>query len=92
MADPGMLSLFGYDVGLFSDGLDGLGDCFPQQPAPGQSNPLAQQTNPSLNHEHQGNRGYHQGMIHSAGTGPGQPKLGQMYTHSPYTGHTVWCP
>uniref|UniRef100_A0A3B4YM59 Chromodomain helicase DNA binding protein 7 n=1 Tax=Seriola lalandi dorsalis TaxID=1841481 RepID=A0A3B4YM59_SERLL len=73
MADPGMLSLFGDDAGLFSDGLDGLGGCFPQQPAPGQSNPLAQQTNPSLNHEHQGNRG--------------QPKLGQMYDHGPYTGY-----
>uniref|UniRef100_A0A8D2ZG83 Chromodomain helicase DNA binding protein 7 n=1 Tax=Scophthalmus maximus TaxID=52904 RepID=A0A8D2ZG83_SCOMX len=87
MADPGMLSLFGDDAGLFSDGLDGLGGCFPQQPAPGQSNPLAQQTNPSLNHDHQGNRGYHQGMIHGAGSGPGQPKLGQMYDHSPYTGY-----
>lgn len=82
-----MLSLFGDDAGLFSDGLDGLGDCFPQQPASGQANPLAQQTNPSLNHEHQGNRGYHQGMIHGAGPGPGQPKLGQMYDHSPYTGY-----
>ncbi|XP_035026244.2 chromodomain-helicase-DNA-binding protein 7 [Hippoglossus stenolepis] len=87
MADPGMLSLFGDDAGLFSDGLDGLGGCFPQQPAPGQSNPLAQQTNPSLNHEHQGNRGYHQGMIHAAGSGPGQPKLGQIYDHGPYTGY-----
>lgn len=87
MADPGMLSLFGEDAGLFSDGLDGLGDCFPQQPPPAQSNPLAQQTNASLNHDHQGNRGYHQGMIHGAGTGPGQPKLGQMYEHGPYAGY-----
>lgn len=87
MADPGMLSLFGDDAGLFSDGLDGLGDCFPQQTTPAQSNPLGQQTNPSLNHEHQGNRGYHQGMIHSAGPGPGQPKLGQMYDHGTYTGY-----
>uniref|UniRef100_A0A3Q3XRT5 BRK domain-containing protein n=1 Tax=Mola mola TaxID=94237 RepID=A0A3Q3XRT5_MOLML len=73
MADQGMLSLFGEDAGLFSDGLDVLGD-FPQQPTPAQSNPLGQQTNTSLNHEHQGNRGYHQGMIHSAG--PGQPNQG----------------
>lgn len=87
MADPGMLSLFGDDAGLFSDGLDGLEDCFPQQPTPAQSNPLAQQTNPSLNHEHQGNRGFHQGMIHSTGPGPGQPKLGQMYDHNPFTGY-----
>ncbi|CAJ1071406.1 chromodomain-helicase-DNA-binding protein 7 [Xyrichtys novacula] len=87
MADPGMLSLFGEDAGLFSDSLDGLGDCFPQQPTPAQSNPLAQQTNASLNHDHQGNRGYHQGLMHGAGTGPGQPKLGQMYDHSPYTGY-----
>uniref|UniRef100_A0A7N8XU94 Chromodomain helicase DNA binding protein 7 n=1 Tax=Mastacembelus armatus TaxID=205130 RepID=A0A7N8XU94_9TELE len=87
MADPGMLSLFGDDAGLFSDGLDGLGDCFSQQPAPGQSNPLAQQTNPSLNHEHQGNRGYHQGMIHSAGPAPGQSKMGQMYDHGPFTSY-----
>lgn len=84
MADQGMLSLFGEDAGLFSDGLDVLGD-FPQQPTPAQSNPLGQQTNPSLNHEHQGNRGYHQGMIHSAG--PGQPKLGQLYDHGTYTGY-----
>lgn len=82
-----MLSLFGDDAGLFSDGLDSLGECFPQQQAPGQANPLAQQTNPSLNHDHQGNRGYHQGMIHGAGAGPGQPKLGQMYEHSPYTSY-----
>lgn len=82
-----MLSLFGDDAGLFSDGLDGLGDCFPQQPAPGQSNPLVQQTNPSLGHEHQGNRGYHQGLLHGTGTGPGQPKMGQLYDHSPYTGY-----
>uniref|UniRef100_A0A667YPA3 Chromodomain helicase DNA binding protein 7 n=1 Tax=Myripristis murdjan TaxID=586833 RepID=A0A667YPA3_9TELE len=81
MADPGMLSLFGDDAGLFSDGLDGLGDCFPQQPTPGQPNPLAQQTNPSLGHEHQAAGGYHQGMLHSAGPGPGQPKLGQLYDH-----------
>ncbi|KAM8851002.1 LOW QUALITY PROTEIN: chromodomain-helicase-DNA-binding protein 7 [Spinachia spinachia] len=87
MADPGMLSLFGDDAGLFSDGLDGLGDCFPPQPASTQSNPLTQQSNPSLNHELQGNRGYHQGMIHGAGGGPGQPKLGQMYDHGPYTGY-----
>lgn len=83
MADPGMLSLFGDDAGLFSDGLDGLGDCFPQQPVPGQSNPLGQQTNPSLNHEHQGTRGYHQGMM----PGAGQPKMGQMYDHTPYSGY-----
>uniref|UniRef100_G3PPY4 Chromodomain helicase DNA binding protein 7 n=1 Tax=Gasterosteus aculeatus aculeatus TaxID=481459 RepID=G3PPY4_GASAC len=87
MADPGMLSLFGDDAGLFSDGLDGLGDCFPPQPASAQSNPLTQQSNPSLSHELQGNRGYHQGMIHGAGAGPGQPKLGQMYDHGPYTGY-----
>lgn len=87
MADPGMLSLFGDDAGLFSDGLDGLGDCFPQQPAPGQANPLTQQTNSSLNHEHQGNRSYHQGMLHGTGPGPGQSKLGQMYEHGPYSGY-----
>ncbi|XP_054656461.1 chromodomain-helicase-DNA-binding protein 7 isoform X2 [Dunckerocampus dactyliophorus] len=85
MADPGMLSLFGDDAGLFSDGLDGLGDCFPQQPAPGQSNALAQPTNPPLNHEHQGNRGYHQSML--LGSGSTQPKLGQMYEHSTYAGY-----
>lgn len=87
MADPGMMSLFGDDAGLFSDGLDGLGDCFPQQPTPAQSNPLGHQNNPSLNHEHQGNRGYHQGMIHGAGPGPGQPKLGQIYEHGTYAGY-----
>jgi len=82
-----MLSLFGDDAGLFSDELDGLGDCFPQQPASAQSNPLAQETNPSLNHEQQGTRSYHQGMIHSTVPGPGQPKLGQIYDHGPYTGY-----
>lgn len=87
MADPGMLSLFGEDAGLFSDGLDGLGDCFSQQPASGQSNPLTQQTNPSLNHELQGNRSYHQGMLHATGPGSAQPKLGQMYDHSSYAGY-----
>ncbi|XP_061695870.1 chromodomain-helicase-DNA-binding protein 7 isoform X2 [Syngnathoides biaculeatus] len=85
MADPGMMSLFGDDSGLFSDGLDGLGDCFPQQPTPGQSTTLPRQTNPPLNHEHQGNRGYHQGML--LGTGPAQPKLGQIYDHTTYTGY-----
>lgn len=87
MADPGMLSLFGDDTGLFSDGLDGLGDCFPQQTSPAQSNTLGQQTNPSLNHEHQGSHGYHQGIMHNAGPGTGQPKLGQIYDHGPYTGY-----
>ncbi|KAM4623653.1 chromodomain-helicase-DNA-binding protein 7, partial [Polymixia lowei] len=87
MADPGMLSLFGDDAGLFSDGLDGLGDCFPQQPTPGQPNPLAQQSNPSLGHEHQGAGAYHQGLLHGAGPSPGQPKLGQLYDHGPYTGY-----
>lgn len=82
-----MLSLFGDDPGLFSDGLDGLGDCFPQQSVPGQSAPLAQQTNSALNHEHQGSRGYHQGMMHGSGPTPAQPKLGQMYDHGPYTGY-----
>lgn len=77
MADPGMLSLFGDDSGLFSDGLDGLGDCFPQQASP------AQPSNPSLNHEHQGGHGYHQGLM----PGAGQPKLGQMYDHGPYAGY-----
>lgn len=87
MADPGMLSLFGDDTGLFSDGLDGLGDCFPQQASPAQPNALGQQANPSLTHEHQGNHGYHQGLMHSAGPGAGQPKLGQMYDHGPYAGY-----
>uniref|UniRef100_A0A3P9PJW2 Uncharacterized protein n=2 Tax=Poecilia reticulata TaxID=8081 RepID=A0A3P9PJW2_POERE len=59
MADPGMLSLFGDDAGLFSDELDSLGDCFPPQSAAGPANPLAPPTNPSLNHEHQGTRAYH---------------------------------
>lgn len=75
-----MLSLFGDDAGLFSDGLDGLGDCFPQQAASGQSNPIAQ-SNPAMN---QGNRPYHQGML---GPGPGQPKMGQMYDHGSYGGY-----
>lgn len=88
MADPGMLSLFGDDAGLFADGLDGLGDCgFPPQPTQGQANPLAPQTNPSMGHEHQGAGGYHQGLLHGAGPGPGQPKLGQMYDHGPYSGY-----
>lgn len=82
-----MLSLFGDDTGLFSDGLDSLGDCFPQQPSPAQSDPLGQQSNPTLNHEHQGNHGYHQGMMHGTGPGPGQPKLGQIYDHGSFAGY-----
>uniref|UniRef100_A0A8C5FRL1 Chromodomain helicase DNA binding protein 7 n=1 Tax=Gadus morhua TaxID=8049 RepID=A0A8C5FRL1_GADMO len=73
MADPGMLSLFGDDAGLFSDGLDGLADCFPQQGAPPPGQPGG---NPaSLGMDHQGGGGaYHQGL--------GQPKLGQLYDHA----------
>ncbi|XP_072296560.1 chromodomain-helicase-DNA-binding protein 7-like [Eucyclogobius newberryi] len=77
MADPGMLSLFGDDAGLFSDGFDGLGDSFPQQAA-------SAQTNATMNHEHQGNRPYHQGMMAPAA---GQPKMGQMYDHGSYGGY-----
>ncbi|XP_034038473.1 chromodomain-helicase-DNA-binding protein 7-like [Thalassophryne amazonica] len=84
MADQGMLSLFGDDAGLFSDGLDGLGDCFPHQSASGQSSNLVQQTNATLGHEHQGTRGYHPGLIHSAGPGPVQPKMGQVFDHNLY--------
>ncbi|KAK7945452.1 hypothetical protein WMY93_001180 [Mugilogobius chulae] len=77
MADPGMLSLFGDDAGLFSDGFDGLGDSFPQQTA-------SAQTNAPMNHDHQGNRPYHQGMMAPAS---GQPKMGQMYDHGSYGGY-----
>ncbi|KAE8598858.1 hypothetical protein XENTR_v10016966 [Xenopus tropicalis] len=40
MADPGMMSLFGEDGNLFSEGLEGLGECgFPENPV----NSMAQQ-------------------------------------------------
>ncbi|XP_068956100.1 chromodomain-helicase-DNA-binding protein 7 isoform X1 [Petaurus breviceps papuanus] len=40
MADPGMMSLFGEDGNLFSEGLEGLGECgYPENPV----NPMGQQ-------------------------------------------------
>nr|XP_044998511.1 chromodomain-helicase-DNA-binding protein 7 isoform X1 [Jaculus jaculus] len=40
MADPGMMSLFGEDGNLFSEGLEGLGECgYPENPV----NPMSQQ-------------------------------------------------
>uniref|UniRef100_E9PV74 Chromodomain helicase DNA binding protein 7 n=1 Tax=Mus musculus TaxID=10090 RepID=E9PV74_MOUSE len=40
MADPGMMSLFGEDGSLFSEGLEGLGECgYPENPV----NPMGQQ-------------------------------------------------
>ncbi|PNI34506.1 CHD7 isoform 2, partial [Pan troglodytes] len=33
MADPGMMSLFGEDGNIFSEGLEGLGECgYPENP------------------------------------------------------------
>uniref|UniRef100_A0A2K5QK32 Chromodomain helicase DNA binding protein 7 n=1 Tax=Cebus imitator TaxID=2715852 RepID=A0A2K5QK32_CEBIM len=40
MADPGMMSLFGEDGNIFSEGLEGLGECgYPENPV----NPMGQQ-------------------------------------------------
>uniref|UniRef100_A0A8D1MKH2 Chromodomain helicase DNA binding protein 7 n=2 Tax=Sus scrofa TaxID=9823 RepID=A0A8D1MKH2_PIG len=40
MADPGMMSLFGEDGNIFSEGLEGLGECgYPENPV----NPMTQQ-------------------------------------------------
>ncbi|XP_036822317.1 chromodomain-helicase-DNA-binding protein 7 isoform X2 [Oncorhynchus mykiss] len=76
MADPGMLSLFGDDANLFSDELEGLGDCgFPQ----GQPNPIGQQ-------EHQGYRSLSSNSLHHPSqAGPGQPKMGHPY--DPFAGY-----
>ncbi len=74
MADPGMMSLFGDDGNLFSDELEGLGDCgYPQ----GQANPVSQQ----LPHEHQG-YGQLPSTLHlSSPAVPGQAKLGHPFDH-----------
>uniref|UniRef100_A0A4W5R1P0 Chromodomain helicase DNA binding protein 7 n=1 Tax=Hucho hucho TaxID=62062 RepID=A0A4W5R1P0_9TELE len=79
MADPGMLSLFGDDANLFSDGLEGLGDCgFPQ----GQPNPIGQQ----MPHEHQGYGSLSSNSLHHPSqAGPGQPKMGHPY--DPFAGY-----
>uniref|UniRef100_A0A8C8JS73 DNA helicase n=1 Tax=Oncorhynchus tshawytscha TaxID=74940 RepID=A0A8C8JS73_ONCTS len=76
MADPGMLSLFGDDANLFSDGLEGLGDCgFPQ----GQPNPIGQQ-------EHQGYGSLSSNSLHHPSqAGRGQPKMGHPY--DPFAGY-----
>ncbi|XP_059529097.1 chromodomain-helicase-DNA-binding protein 7 isoform X3 [Myotis daubentonii] len=56
MADPGMMSLFGEDGNIFSEGLEGLGDCgYPENPVNpmGQQMPLDQgfaSLQPSLHH------------------------------------------
>uniref|UniRef100_A0A8C7IV33 Chromodomain helicase DNA binding protein 7 n=1 Tax=Oncorhynchus kisutch TaxID=8019 RepID=A0A8C7IV33_ONCKI len=79
MADPGMLSLFGDDANLFSDGLEGLGDCgFPQ----GQPNPMGQQ----MPHEHQGYGSLSSNSLHHPSQAvPGQPKMGHPY--DPFAGY-----
>uniref|UniRef100_A0A674E9X6 Chromodomain helicase DNA binding protein 7 n=1 Tax=Salmo trutta TaxID=8032 RepID=A0A674E9X6_SALTR len=76
MADPGILSLFGDDANLFSDGLEGLGDCgFPQD----QPNPIGQQ-------EHQGYGSLSSNSLnHPSQAGPGQPKMGHPY--DPFAGY-----
>ncbi|KAK2489330.1 hypothetical protein MC885_011274 [Smutsia gigantea] len=56
MADPGMMSLFGEDGNIFSEGLEGLGECgYPENPVNpmGQQMPLDQgfaSLQPSLHH------------------------------------------
>ncbi|XP_036763438.2 chromodomain-helicase-DNA-binding protein 7 isoform X4 [Manis pentadactyla] len=56
MADPGMMSLFGEDGNIFSEGLEGLGECgYPENPvnAMGQQMPIDQgfaSLQPSLHH------------------------------------------
>ncbi|XP_055739065.1 chromodomain-helicase-DNA-binding protein 7-like isoform X2 [Salvelinus fontinalis] len=76
MADPGMLSLFGDDANLFSDGLEGLGDCgFPQ----GQPNPVGQQ-------EHQDYGSLSSNSLHHPSQAvPGKPKMGHPY--DPFAGY-----
>uniref|UniRef100_A0A673H7I6 Chromodomain-helicase-DNA-binding protein 7-like n=1 Tax=Sinocyclocheilus rhinocerous TaxID=307959 RepID=A0A673H7I6_9TELE len=74
MADPGMMSLFGDDGNLFSDELEGLGDCgYPQ----GQANPMSQQ----MPHEHQGYGQLPSSLHLSSPAVPGQAKLGHHFDH-----------
>uniref|UniRef100_A0A8C5C3E7 Chromodomain helicase DNA binding protein 7 n=1 Tax=Gadus morhua TaxID=8049 RepID=A0A8C5C3E7_GADMO len=95
MADPGMLSLFGDDAGLFSDGLDGLADCFPQQgaPPPGQpgGNPGLGQPKLGQLYDHGPYAGH---MMPQAGQGGGPPNvnapmngMGNRYHGSPANPH-----
>ncbi|XP_051984358.1 chromodomain-helicase-DNA-binding protein 7-like isoform X1 [Xyrauchen texanus] len=74
MADPGMMSIFGDDGNLFSDELEGLGDCgYPQ----GQANPMSQQ----MPHEHQGYGQLSSSLHLSSPAVPGQAKLGHHFDH-----------
>ncbi|GAA6082281.1 chromodomain-helicase-DNA-binding protein 7 [Tachysurus ichikawai] len=71
MADPGMMSLFGDDGNLFSDGLEGLGDC--GYSSQGQANPM----NPQMTHEHQAYSQIHLSTPPVAS----QPKMGHPFDH-----------
>ncbi|XP_029110966.1 chromodomain-helicase-DNA-binding protein 7 isoform X2 [Scleropages formosus] len=72
MADPGMMSLFGDDANLFSEGLEGLGECGYSE---SQVNPLGQPMPMD------------QGYLHhptQAAPGQPQPKLGHFDHFSQY--------
>lgn len=75
MADPGMMSLFGDDGNLFSDGLEGLGDC--GYSSQGQANPL----NPQMTHEHQAYSQISSSLHLSSPPVPSQPKMGHPFDH-----------
>ncbi|XP_051785343.1 chromodomain-helicase-DNA-binding protein 7 isoform X2 [Erpetoichthys calabaricus] len=78
MADPGMMSLFGDDANLFSEGLEGLGDCGFTE---GQVNPLGQQLSIDQGY------GPLQSSLHHTQQPPpnqGQPKLSHFDHFSQY--------
>ncbi|KAK3561218.1 hypothetical protein QTP86_028544 [Hemibagrus guttatus] len=75
MADPGMMSLFGDDGNLFSDGLEGLGDC--SYSSQGQTNSI----NPQMTHEHQAYSQISSSLHLSSPPVPSQPKMGHPFDH-----------
>ncbi|KAL2076371.1 hypothetical protein ACEWY4_028035 [Coilia grayii] len=79
MADPSMMSLFGDDGDLFSDDLEGLGDCSYAPQA--QANPMG----PAIAHDHQAYGPLSSGIHLPSPAVPGQSKLGppatQHYDH-----------
>lgn len=70
-----MMSLFGDDGNLFSDGLEGLGDC--GYASQGQANSINQQ----MTHEHQAYSQMPSSLHLSTPSVPPQPKMGHHFDH-----------
>lgn len=70
-----MMSLFGDDGNLFSDGLEGLGDC--GYSSQGQANPMNQQ----MTHEHQAYSQIPSSLHLATPSVPPQPKMGHHFDH-----------